>query len=515
MRGFTRPAFILAVCLLIVLPPVGRATSAAQQIGSDPPISSYDDRMPHQGQMTDVSLAQIDSQIAANTLRPADLAVYYGWPSLVNGNFQNNAAAAAVFGQYQMVVFGEGVEESTHGDHANTIEIIQILRQNYGTRAFGYIDATRWETTWTHTGSSPVDWEAHLDMWVAMGVDGVFVDRFGYDWSLDDQEFITRVIQNSILDAIHSRSLSAFVNGWFVDHVFGSDPDPGFPWGNPTSIPSHMLSTDLYLLESFTIIEGNYDVCDQPYGDSWIDKADKAFQYHLIFGSEMWTLTTANRLTLASLAAISDEVDPRLSYAWHATALYGFQGFGWAEPYFSAGGAFQNLLPWRSRPSPNPPVGTGTQFQNDVQHLDTLHARDTDVGQFRVVCGPGDTRSAEFVAWAVTPVLDIALDGNQVRLNWLHQAANQTYQIWRGTDLPYFDPGTGQGTQIATVAADGATHDQELDYLDDGTTPLPIVEVIGDVTHQYFWIVRGANDNGVSDNSNRVGEFDFALVAGQ
>jgi len=68
---------------------------------------------------------------------------------------------------------------------------------------------------------------------------------------------------------------------------------------------------------------------------------------------------------------------------------------------------------------------------------------------------------------------------------------------------------------VAAVAADGAAHDQELVYLDDGATPLPAVEVIGDVAHQYFWVVRGANDNGVSDNSNRVGEFDFALVPGQ
>ena len=510
MQGFTRPVFILAVCLWIALPAIATAAPVAQETGSGPPISSYEDaQMPRQARAIGVSVAQVGNRPAAEALRPADLAVYYGWPSLVNGNFQNNAAAAAVFGQYQTVVFGEGVEESTHGDHVNTTEIIQLLHQNYGARAFGYINATRWGTTWTVTGSSPASWEAHLDMWAAMGVDGIFVDRFSYDWG------ITRVTQNSILDAIHSRSLSAFVNGWFVDHVFGSDPDPGFPWGNPTSIPSHMLPTDLYLLESFTIFEGSYDECDRLYGDSWIEKADKAFYYHQVYGSEMWTMTTANRLTSASLAAVSDEIDSRLSYAWHATALYGFQGLGWTEPYFSATGASQNLLPWRSRPSPNPPAGAGTQFQNAVQHLDTLHTRDTDVGQFRVVCGPADTRSAEFVAWAVAPALDIAQAGNQVRLSWLHQAANQTYQVWRSADLPYFDPGAGQGAWVAAVAADGAAHDQELVYLDDGATPLPAVEVIGDVAHQYFWVVRGANDNGVSDNSNRVGEFDFALVPGQ
>ena len=139
-------------------------------------------------------------------------------------------------------------------------------------------------------------------------------------------------------------------------------------------------------------------MCYRSYGDSWLTKAEKAFHYHQVFGTEMWTMTTANRLTAASLAATQDEIDPRLSYAWYATALYGFQGFGWTEPYFSATGAAQNYLPWRARPSPNLPAGTGAEFLNDVQHLGDLHTRDTDVGQFRLICSASGTRSAAFVA---------------------------------------------------------------------------------------------------------------------
>ncbi len=443
----------------------------------------------------------------AGQLDPARLAVYYGWPSLVNGSNYNTAAATAVFGQYQVVVFGQGLEQTTHGDHANTIQIIQMLHQNYGTRVFGYMNAEEWSLY----GAIPANWVARIDMWAAMGVNGIFVDRFSYDW------MITREMQSGMLDAIHSRGLPAFVNGWFIDNVFSSQPDPMFKDANPLGWPSHMLATDMYLLESFTIYQGWYDVCAQPYedADSWIEKADKAFVYHQTFGSEMWTMTTANQLTAVSAAAVEETIDPRLSYAWHATAVYGFEGMGWTEPSFSATGAYLNLLPWRTRPSPNPPVGSGAQFQNDVQHLVPLHTRDTDVGQYRVVCGPADTRTAEFVAWPVVPSLTIAGEGSAARLSWPHQAANQTYQVWREADQPYFDPDGGQGTHIADVAAGSALAGEPLVYVDDGTTPAPPVAIIGDPSHQYFWVVRGVNGAGVSDSSNRVGEFDFVLVPGQ
>lgn len=320
-------------------------------------------------------------------LEPAHLAIYYGWPSLVNGA-QNNNAAATVFGEYDVVVFNQGLEEPPHGDHVKTKEIIQLLHANHTTKVFGYINGPQWNTSWSVTNMPPVNWQGHLDLWVAMGVDGIFIDEFGYDWGT------TRVAQNAMLDAVHARGLPAFVNSWFIDHTFSSAPDPVFPNGNPNSIPSHILATDLYLLESFTIIQGNYDTCVRPVFDTWVTKADKALAYRQTFGTDMWAMTTADRLDDAEVT-----VEERLSFAWHATAMYGLNGFGWTEPQFSASGPSQNQLPWRPRPEPNPPVGIGTAYLNNVQHNGDTHWRDTDAGQFRVVCN--DTQNihtAEFVA---------------------------------------------------------------------------------------------------------------------
>lgn len=348
-------------------------------------------------------------------LEPADLAIYYGWPSLVNGISQDNEAAAAVFGDYDIVIFNQGLEEPLHGDSANTAEIISILHDQYSTRVFGYLNGPQWDTSWSVTGMSPVDWETHLDWWVAMGIDGIFVDEFGYDFG------ITRVMQNAMLDAIHARGLPAFVNSWFIDHTFSNNPDPIFPAGNPAGIESHILPTDLYMLESFTIIEGTYDVCQRPFFDTWLTKADKAVAYRQTFGTEMWTMTTADQLVMQSGDADSAAAEARLSYAWHATAMYGLAGFGWTEPQFSASGPSENLLPWRPRPNPNPPHGIGSAFLNEVQHNADTHTRSTDLGNFRVICNDTGTYLAEFnVTTTPTPTpppCEIArydFDGNNI-----------------------------------------------------------------------------------------------------
>src|SRR5436190_6871477 len=48
--------------------------------------------------------------VAAATLPPQRLAIYYGYPSLVDGARGDIARVAAVFGEYDVVVFGDGLE---------------------------------------------------------------------------------------------------------------------------------------------------------------------------------------------------------------------------------------------------------------------------------------------------------------------------------------------------------------------------------------------------------------------
>ena len=102
-----------------------------------------------------------------------------------------------------------------------------------------------------------------------------------------------------------------------------------------------------------------------------------------------------------------------------------------------------------------------------------------------------------------------------VDLGWPHLEPDATYQVWRGAG-PYFDPDVeGEGVQVGTVDAETAGYapDDPAGFTDDGAAGG--VQVVGDADHGFFWVVRGANWRGASPNSNRVGEFDFALVPGQ
>lgn len=102
---------------------------------------------------------------------------------------------------------------------------------------------------------------------------------------------------------------------------------------------------------------------------------------------------------------------------------------------------------------------------------------------------------------AAAPVISIAADGAKAVLSWPHQPPDTAYQVWRDT-LPYFLP-AGEGTLVDTLAATGGP----MTFDDPNRVGNP------DVNH--FWVVRGVLAGGASGPSNRVGEFDFALVRGQ
>ena len=107
-------------------------------------------------------------------------------------------------------------------------------------------------------------------------------------------------------------------------------------------------------------------------------------------------------------------------------------------------------------------------------------------------------------------------------LAWLHRPEDPYYEVWRGS-APYFDPAAGEGNQVAEIECESCLSGAAVSYTDDGADgyyaepddpQLPAVQVIGDVTTNYFWVVRGRSGGHVSGNSNRVGEFDFALAPG-
>ena len=258
-----------------------------------------------------------------------ELAIFYGWPSTVNGTY-NVPDAINVFKKYHLVVFGEGLEDETHGDHINTVNIISGLLSI--TKVYGYIDSTLPLIVIT----------SKIDKWVDMGVAGIFCDRFGYDFGLN------RSAQNSIVEYIHSKNLSAFVNAWDPDDVF-----------KPTSSLTTLLGVnDWFLAESYQIINDDYQTTDE-----WTTRSEKLRKYSDATGTNIATVTTS----------VNGEYNQsKLDYAYFSTVLYGFDAFGWGEKYFSA---TDSQLPYRPRKR-----YYGNKFASEIKNNGDVFVRYTNVG---------------------------------------------------------------------------------------------------------------------------------------
>lgn len=282
-----------------------------------------------------------------NNILPKKLAVFYGWPSGVNATFSVNGAVN-VFKEYDAVVFGTGLEQESHGDHANTVSIINDPLMN-NTQVFGYIDSTLPLNTIQHS----------IDLWYSMGVDGIFLDQFGFDFGL------TRVKQREIIWCIHEKgnnSLKAFVNAWNVDDAFS--PDINLT-SNSEGLPTLLDSRDIYLAESFTIINSSYDDADSDSNGikDWQDKAAKMIYYKTIYGTQMAAITTSDSSTFDQNKA---------DYAYFASVLNGFDYWGYGEELFSS---VSGQLPFRTRKT-----FYGTRFDSSVTINNGVYERRTNVG---------------------------------------------------------------------------------------------------------------------------------------
>ena len=254
---------------------------------------------------------------------PARLAIYYGIPSLVNGAGGDVERAARVFADYDVVVFGDGLEYDsprTSGpsagpvEHARTRAIVtRLARLRPSTQVFGYVPLG---------DTQRLSWAAVADgirRWRDMGIHGIFLDEAGYDFG------VTRERQTQVIDLIHSADLRVFANAFNPGDILGSEMVPANTrgGGNPRGLPSRLGPGDLLLLESFVVRMGELE-----QADSWFERSQQAAAYSRRTGVGVMTVTTAGR-DLPFDAALC-----RL--AWWGSVLWGFQGFGWGEPDFAA-----------------------------------------------------------------------------------------------------------------------------------------------------------------------------------
>lgn len=292
-----------------------------------------------------IAIAAATSVLAGKTHAtngpPARLAIYYGYPSLIDGSGGDIERAAAVFSGYDVVVLGDGLEfadkqvgrypEGDPEEHQKTSQIIAATRQrNSGTRFFGYVCLG--EIPWPagkQTALSVKEMKQRIQLWKQMGVTGIFFDEAGYDYPV-----VTRERQNQVVQATHNLGLSAFMNAYFIDHLFGMENKPANangPEKNPKRLTTLLDKRDLVLLESFVVKDGSYE------SPSVVrDRLKQALGYRQSHGSQIFATTT-----ITPGQTFSPEM---LNYAWWTARLYGLDGFSWGEPNFAA---TSNILPNR------------------------------------------------------------------------------------------------------------------------------------------------------------------------
>ena len=289
----------------------------------------------------------------AQGLRPKALLVYYGYPSAINGAW-SVAAAAQEFGRYAYVLWGDGLDDPLHPDHANAVAIANHEAAAQ-TRFYGYVDIG------VSTRNLPLsEIQAQISRWRSMGVDGVHLDNFGYDFGT------SRARQNAAVDYCHALGLAVVANAFWPDDAFGSVADPVY---NPGGAAPRLGVSDLYLYESHGVRLGQFeDVA------TWQQRADAVEGYRARMGFRVLSCTSSGT---DDPAAYDEQA---FYYAWHAALLYGHEATGWGEYAYSASGASNGRAPFRARPTLDP----GHAFGGPVQDAGSLYSRTTDTGRLEL-----------------------------------------------------------------------------------------------------------------------------------
>jgi hypothetical protein len=294
---------------------------------------------------------------AHGRLSPRRLAIYYGIPSLVNGAQGDIARAAAVFGEYDVIVFGDGLEfpdvvperkpaGAGPAERQKTAAILRLLSAAARKPiVYGYIDL----------GSSQNlpqrEIERRIGLWREMGAGGIFFDEAGFDFG------VTRARQNAAVDAAHAAGLRVFMNAFNPADVFLSSD----------GVQHRLHAGDAYLLESFVVRNGTLDT-----GPGGSGRAARAVEFARQAQVEVHAITTTDART--EFEANS------LAYAWWLALVYGLDGFGWGEPSFSSP---TSTLPWRPRPEPAI-AELGERFVGALALNDGVYSRPTDAGRIEV-----------------------------------------------------------------------------------------------------------------------------------
>jgi len=273
-------------------------------------------------------------------------AVYYGWPSLVNGVGGDCSRAAAEFSAFRVLVLGDGLHDPAHSDHLRTRRIVAELSARGTTLTYGYVDLG--VSTSNHSLETL---GAVVLAWADLGAGGVMLDDAGTDYG------VTRDRLNGALGLLHARNLRAIVNAWDPDDVLDRTV--------------RLRPGDGYLAESFPIGRGRV----RPPME-WAGKADRIASARRGRQIDVYAVATGDDLRG------DDAFRSKVDYAWWAALLYGFEYVQYTHPGYSAVEPGANVLV----PHSVSRAAIGTRYVGPVVHSrdGMRHERRTNAGTIMV-----------------------------------------------------------------------------------------------------------------------------------
>lgn len=158
--------------------------------------------------LTLLALALLIPLEASGTPAVKKLLIYYGYPSLFNGS-RSVYEAAPLFDKYDFVVLADGLEEQSHPEHEAARTLLSLSKAVF----YGYIDTMQ-----------PIgDICRKAEKWKALGVKGVLLDDFGFDYLvpfLGSREDARRH-QAKALECVRAFGLEVAINAWNPDDLSG------------------------------------------------------------------------------------------------------------------------------------------------------------------------------------------------------------------------------------------------------------------------------------------------------
>ena len=249
-----------------------------------------------------------------------NMLIYYGWLNSYDSgnNSWNNEKVAQALAKFDILVFGDGLAASTHGDYSNTKVIIPRIQElNPNAKIFGY----------TTVSQTYANYKTEVDEWdnTDFKVDGVFLDEAGYGDPNATSGNNGRIPFNDKVDYAHSKGFLVFANAWKPDHILDTTNDTSYPnstW-NPDGIESNLNSDDWYLLESFAIDSNeNYESATQ-----WKDRGEKANEYDI---------------NIAACSVIGDgatDGQDRFDFIYTSALMHGLSAVGSSDTSYGASSA--------------------------------------------------------------------------------------------------------------------------------------------------------------------------------